>query len=226
MLKKDIKAFFKAIRAGDIQTVKQCIETDVNYLGITNFSPPKMDDGQSGLQIAFRSGQFEIGELLLHQGANVNFQETSEINEWTAPVLHDCIRAVIFNCLTIQTDRKKFEKGFDLLMFMLKNGADPNATDSYGNNCLNRWFLDSRQMIDHPNFNQNEETLKQLRRISRALIDAGADITQSTESRENVVEQIKIYRMEKYDLLPSRPVKSNGWGNLVGSLFKSAKKST
>jgi len=201
MLKKDIKAFFKAIRSGDFETLKKLIEADSAYLSITNFAPPKIDDGQSGLQVAFRAGQFEIAEYLIKKGANVNFKETSEINEWTAPVLHDCIRAVVFNCLTMQPHSQKFDKAFELLNLMLKNGADPNAMDSYGNNCLNRWFLDARQMINHPGFNRQEETLGQLRRVSRALIDAGAAVTQSSKDRTSVVDQIKSYHMEKYELL-------------------------
>ena len=229
MLKKDIKTFFKAIREGDFKTVQQSVEMDATYLTVTNFSPPKMDDGQSGLQVAFRAKQFEISEYLLKKGADVNFKETSTINEWTAPVLHDCIRAVVFSCLTLQTDQKKFEKAFELLTLMLKNGADSNAIDSYGNNCLNRWFLDTRQMIDNPNFNENEQTLSQLRRVSTALINAGADITQHAESRTSVVEQIKGYHMEKYNLLQSETATDSGLSKLKGNLFnlfKSPKKSS
>lgn len=120
MLKKDIKAFFKAIRAGDFKTIEQSIALDHAYLAVTNFAPPKMDDGQSALQVAFRAGQFEICEFLIKKGADVNFKESSVINEWTAPMLHDCIRAVVFNCLTIQADQNKFEQAFELLILLLK----------------------------------------------------------------------------------------------------------
>ncbi|KQC02191.1 ankyrin repeat domain-containing protein [Pedobacter sp. Hv1] len=227
MLKKDIKAFFKAIRAGDFKTIEQSIALDHAYLAVTNFAPPKMDDGQSALQVAFRAGQFEICEFLIKKGADVNFKESSVINEWTAPMLHDCIRAVVFNCLTIQADQNKFEQAFELLILLLKNGANPNATDSYGNNCLNRWCLDARQMIHHPNFNENEAIINQLRRVSMALINAGAYTIQSAENRTNVIEQIKSYSMEKYNLLQSPPAANSGLTKLTGgllNLFKSSKK--
>ncbi len=111
MKKKDIKSFFKAIRNYEYEIVKTLVESDSEYLAITNFCPPKKDDGQSGLQVAFKVGAFDIAELLIEKGANVNFQETSEINEWTTPVIHDCIRATIFNCLTLESDTTEFEYG-------------------------------------------------------------------------------------------------------------------
>lgn len=78
-------------------------------MNVCNVGPPKKDDGQSGLQVAFKTGNFEVAKLLIDKGANVNFMETSKINEWTAPVLHDCIRATILNSYTLQRDTKRFD---------------------------------------------------------------------------------------------------------------------
>jgi hypothetical protein len=96
MTKKEIKSFFRAIASGDTIKVAELINSDKEYLTACNFSPPKKCDGQSGLQVAFRTGNFDIAQLLIEQGANIEFKETSEINEWTSPVLHDCIRATRF----------------------------------------------------------------------------------------------------------------------------------
>jgi hypothetical protein len=49
------------------------------------------------LQVAFKAGQFAIATLLIEHGADVNFQESSLVNEWTAPVLHDAVRAALFS---------------------------------------------------------------------------------------------------------------------------------
>jgi hypothetical protein len=95
MKKKEIKIFFKAVSDGDINKVSELIDNNLEYLRICNVSPPKKDDGQSGLQVAFKTGNFEIARLLIDKGADTNFMETSEINEWTTPVLHDCIRATV-----------------------------------------------------------------------------------------------------------------------------------
>lgn len=201
MKKKDIKTFFKAIRDKDLQKVTELVLSDKEYLNATNFAPPKKDDGQSGLQVAFKTGNFDIAEYLMEQGADINFMETSLINEWKAPVLHDCIRATIFSSYTIRKDTSQFDRAFNLLKKMLNKKADPNAVDSYGNNCLNRALLDAKQMLDNPSADfRNGILLQQLRSVFGALINAGADPNQSNETRESFVYHIINHRMEQYQL--------------------------
>lgn len=201
MTKKDIKAFFKAIKGSDFHKVSELINSDKEYLTVCDFAPPKKDDGQSGLQVAFKTGNFDIAKLLIDRGADTNFIETSEINEWTAPVLHDSIRATIFNSYTVQKDTTRFDQAFSLLQLMLDRKSNPNATDSYGNNCLHRAIMDSRQMIDNPGVDlRNEILLQQLRKIFKALIAAGADINLSNEKRPGAATMVSNFRMEQYQL--------------------------
>ncbi len=127
--------------------------------------------------------------------------ETSEINEWTAPVLHDCIRATIFNSYTLQRDTKHFEKAFLLLELMLNKKANPKSTDSYGNNCLHRAILDARQMLDNPYTDfTNDILIKQLQRVFNVLIKAGAEIQQSSEQRECAERLYLNFKLDKYKL--------------------------
>ncbi|MFT3904212.1 MAG: ankyrin repeat domain-containing protein [Niabella sp.] len=81
MTKKDVKIFFKAIRNSDIDKVSELINSNNEYLVICNFAPPKKDDGQLGLQVAFKTGNFKIAKLLIEKGADINFIETSQTNE-------------------------------------------------------------------------------------------------------------------------------------------------
>lgn len=202
MTKKDIKLFFKAISDGDLNKVSELLNNSTEYLSICNVSPPKKDDGQSGLQVSFKTGNFEIAELLIDKGADVNFMETSNINEWTAPVLHDCIRATIFNSYTLQRDTKHFDKAFSLLELMLSKKADPNSTDSYGNNCLHRALLDARQMLDNPSTDFfNDILIKQLKNVFNALIKAGAEIKKRSDKRESAEELYLNFKLDKYNLL-------------------------
>jgi hypothetical protein len=201
MTKGNIKEFFKTIRAYNFVKVKELIESNSEYLTVCSSAPPKKDDGQSPLQVAFKIGAFDIAEYLINKGANVNFIEESEINVWRAPVLHDCIRATLNQTNTKQKDLGEFERVFSLLKLMLEKGADPNALDSYGNSCLLRAFLDTRQMIDHPAFNEKMKTVEQSRRVFRELIRAGANVNYSDERRENIQHLITFYMMEKYKLL-------------------------
>lgn len=202
MNKKEIRTYFKAITDGNIQKVAELVEADKAYLTTCSLSPPKKNDGQSGLQVAFKTGNFDIAGLLIEKRADVNFMETSAINEWTAPVLHDCIRAMIFNSFTLQKDTARFDQAFALFQQMLNRNADPNAMDSYGNNCLHRAILDANQVIHHPNADLSDGILlQQLRKIFRTLISAGADIHRHDERRPDAESLIKNFRLENYHLL-------------------------
>jgi hypothetical protein len=199
--KKAIKIFFNAIANGDFKKVSELINSDEAYLTVCNFSPPKKDDGQSGLQVALKTGNFDIAKLLIDKGADINFIETSEINDWTAPVLHDSIRATIFNTFTVQKDTSKFDKAFSVLQLILSKGANPNATDSYGNNCLHRAIMDARQMIDYPDADLTSGILlTQLRKVFVSLIANGADKSLGTNNRVSAEELIKNFKLEAYEL--------------------------
>jgi len=201
MLKKEIKTFFKAVSDGDIDTVKRLISENNEYLSITNFSPPKKDDGQSPLQVAFKTGNFEIASFLIDNGADVNFIETSEINEWTAPVIHDCLRSIIFNSYTFEKEQKKYNKAISLLSRMIELGADVNACDSYGNNCLFRALSDSYQALDHPDTDFTDEILlSQLRAVFKLLLENGADPKKEKEGRGNSYDLMESRDLTQYNL--------------------------
>ena len=201
MTKKDIKIFFKAVSDGDVIKVSELLDNNSEYLSICNVAPPKKDDGQSGLQVAFKTGNFEIARLLIDKGADTNFMETSEINDWTSPVLHDCLRATIFSSYTLQKDTKIFNKAFSLLELMLSKNADPKSTDSYGNNCLHRALMDARQMLDNPSTDFTSNILiQQLQSVFKQLIRAGADIKQSSDNRDSAEELYLNFKLDKYNL--------------------------
>jgi len=199
--KKNIKIFFKAVTDGEINKVSELVENNTEYVTICNVAPPKKEDGQSGLQVAFKTGNFEIAKLLIDKRADINFIETSEINEWTAPVLHDCIRATIFNSYTFQRDTKRFDKAFSLLELMLSKKANPKSTDSYGNNCLHRALMDARQMLNNPSTDlTNNILIQQLQSVFTQLIRAGADIKESNDNRGSAEELYLKFKLDKYNL--------------------------
>ena len=201
MNKKNIKIFFNAVSNGEINKVSELLDSNSEYLSICNVAPPKKDDGQSGLQVAFKTGNFEIARLLIDKGADTNFMETSEINEWTAPVLHDCIRATIFNSYTLQKDTSCFDLAFSLMRLMLSKNTDPNSMDSYGNNCLHRALMDARQMLDNPGTDfKNDILINQLKNVFRELIKAGADIKQSIDKKESAEELYLNFKLDRYKL--------------------------
>jgi ankyrin repeat protein len=202
MLKKEIKTLFKHIRNGNFEQVFAAIKVSSELANICSSAPPKKDDGQSPLQVSFKVGNFQIADFLIDNGANVNFIEHSKINEWAAPVLHDCIRAVIYNSYTLSKEETRLEEGIRLLSRVLNEGADVNAVDSYGNSALHRAILDSKQMINHPSSDiENGVLLSQLKRVFRLLIDAGADLTASNATRPSPISFLSIFGLGKFELL-------------------------
>jgi ankyrin repeat protein len=190
-MKQNPKALFSAIRKQDNATARALLTENPSLVNARAAAPPKKDDGQSPLQVAFKTGNFEIADLLIELGGDVNFTEESALNEWRAPVLHDALRAAAFTARDGKiAEDGKFEVALRLLRKLLQKGANPNATDSYGNNGLLRALMDCRQrLVAEPGFpNQvaNEPLIHDLREIVQALIQHGADIHARNAQRESV----------------------------------------
>jgi ankyrin repeat protein len=84
---------------------------------------------------------------------------------------------------------------------MLEKKANVNATDSYGNSCLGRAIMDARQMIDNPRAElQNGILLQQLRKVFKALIDAGADPDAVNATRDSAKSDLVNFRLESYQI--------------------------
>lgn len=199
--KKNIHLFFRSIRNHENERVKAIVTENKDFVFVTRPDLPKKDNGQTGLQVSFKVGNFEVAEFLINENADVNFIDKSEENEWNMPVLHDCIRATIFQTNTMRKNTERFDIAFGIMTLMLSKGANPNGIDSYGNSCLMRALMDSDQMIDHPNFDENSETIDQLRKVFSLLIENGADINYFNEKRPRLKESIKTFGLEKYSLV-------------------------
>ena len=187
---------FKAIRHGDIETVKKILETNPEEIHAISKQPPKKDDGQSLLQVALKTGNLDIANLLLDYNANVNFMESAECcNEWRVPVLHDAIRCAIMcsrwnikiygsNNFETRSTKEKADAAYDVLRRMLTLGADITAKDSVGNTVLDRAISDARQLLPAYNYADKsisndriltEELRYDFTRIFHLLFEFGAD---------------------------------------------------
>ncbi len=195
-----MKKLFVAIRQGDLDQVKELIDQKPELISCTAKQPPKKDDGQSPLQIAIKSGNLKIAEYLLDCGADVNFMDTESCNEWKMPVIQDAIMAAVMSSRFLRftynvgdkewelaRTKEQFQAGFSLLKRMLEAGADPNATDSYGNSCLQRAVLDARQILPTIHYSDptwkdtrplNSELAEDLTLIFNLLFEKGADFNE------------------------------------------------
>ena len=68
-----MKKLFKAIRNENLEEVKAIIGKNPEAIRSVAVPPPQKDIGQSPLQVAVKTGAFEIAYYLMEQGADVNF---------------------------------------------------------------------------------------------------------------------------------------------------------
>lgn len=203
--KTAIKKLIRAIRNGHDADVEEMIASDPELTNSCASAPPKKDDGKSPLQIAFKTGRFAIADFLVDHGADVTYIEASDINEWRLPVIHFAIRATAFNMrVAYGGDATIFATGLDMLRKLLNKGADPNSTDSYGNNCLKRALLDLRiQLTSIPLEDSSateshsvfDEDAKQLLGV---LLEFNADIHAANETRESAVDYSRGRYFERF----------------------------
>ena len=190
-----MKKLFTAIRASDLEMVRQIIEKEPELVNCVAKKPPKKDDGQSPLQVALKTGNTAIANYLLDMGADVNFIEDETCcNAWRTPVLHDAINCAVMSCRWNIDDKymgfrefstkERSVEALGVLKKMLDMGADVKALDSYGNSGLNRFALQAKQILPSYNYVEHregkdriftEELHEDLRSVLQALKDAGAD---------------------------------------------------
>lgn len=192
-----LRKLFQAIRHKDFATVQKMLEKTPSLVACVAKQPPKKDDGQSPLQVALKTGNFEIANLLLDLGADVNFMEDeNSCNEWRAPVIHDAIMAAVMCCrwnnvmnnveVEVQSSKAEADEAFSVLRRIIDMGADVNAVDSFGNSCVWRVCLDARQILPRYHYGEKKEEMdriltpelkEDLGRIFDLLYDHGMDDT-------------------------------------------------
>ncbi|MFV0539863.1 MAG: ankyrin repeat domain-containing protein [Aestuariibaculum sp.] len=202
-----MKALFAAIRNRDTEKIKELIGKKPELVNSIAKQPPKKDDGQSPLQVAFKSKNFWAVRYFIEKGANVNFIDIQSVNEWKMPVLHNAIMATVHmarfevpvnpwdenqkDIYEIKGVKEHFDKVFLLLQTMVNQGADTNAVDSYGNTALMRLCADANNRWVNKNRPLAKETIEDLKQIFDLLIAKGADIYHATSTRKPITEMSK-----------------------------------
>ena len=163
-----MKKLFKAIRDKNFELVSQLIDSDPELVNCTAKQPPKKDDGHSPLQVALKTGAFEIAEYLIDNGADLNFIESESCcNAWRAPVIHDAINAAVMSSrwntnnqytgFKVFSTEEKAVSARKILEKMLQLGADLNKLDSFDNSGIWRYCLQANQILPRFNYATNCE---------------------------------------------------------------------
>ena len=191
-----MKKLFDAIRKGDTGTVRALIAAKPELVSCVAGKTPAKDAGQSPLQVALKAGAFDIANLLLDAGADLNYVEDSSCGSaWRAPVLHDAINAAVMSSrwnvnsdamggFRVCSTPERADAARNVLRRMLAAGADVNACDSHGNSGLWRFCLQAAQILPRYDWREHRETDDRiftrelhddLLAVLDLLWDAGAD---------------------------------------------------
>lgn len=207
-----MKKLFKAIRDKDYGLVRQLIDSKPELVNCTAKQPPKKDDGQSPLQVALKTGAFDIAEYLIDNGADLNFMEDESCcNTWRTPVIHDAINAAVMNSrwntnsqymgFKVFSTEEDAKRASEILEKMLKLGSDVNKLDSHGNSGVWRFCLQANQILPVFNYSTNcesddrvftTELEADLLNILKILCRYGADLSYTSPNAGRTVREFYI----------------------------------
>lgn len=176
-----MKKLFKAIRNKDYDSVKKMIEDNPELVNCVAKQPPKKDDGQSPLQVAIKTGNFDIANLLIDRGADINFIEGEDsYDDWRMPVLNYAILAAVMNCrYTLRMDfgdriyeeekstEERADAAFGVLKRLLESGADVRKTESRGATCAWRLCKSAEDIL--PSYAWDTHTVSKIAIITPEL---------------------------------------------------------
>lgn len=171
-----MKKLFIVIRQGKLDEVKRIIEKKPELVNCVSGALPKKDHGQSPLQVALKTGRYEIADYLIEHGADINFMEAEDDDPGLrAPVLFDVINATIASLCYQRFDESEIAFGY--VKKLVERGADVNKLASNGFDAINWSVSCAESLFECPSvYLQSQEALrKQLTRILDLLIENGAD---------------------------------------------------
>lgn len=171
-----MKKLFTVIRQGKLDEVKNIIERKPELVNCVSGALPKKDHGQSPLQVAFKTGRYEIADYLISHGADINFMEAEDEDPGVrAPVLFDAINATISSLCYRRVEES--EMAFSYVKLLIEKGADVNKRASNGY-CAINWAISHAQLIFESSSIYSEVQVavrKQLTLILDVLIENGAN---------------------------------------------------
>jgi len=171
-----MKKLFTVIRQGKLDEVKNIIERKPELVNCVSGALPKKDHGQSPLQVALKTGNYEIADYLISHGADVNFMEAEDEDPGLrAPVLFDAINSTIISLCYKRIHESEIAFGY--VKLLVEKGADVNKLASNGFDAIN-WAVSRAELIFerasiYPDV--QDAVREQLAGILDLLIESGAD---------------------------------------------------
>lgn len=168
-----MRKLFKAIRQNDLETVKDILSRNPAAVNCLAEIPPKKDEGQSPLQVAIKTGNLDIANYLINQGADVGHMEPDKglppTRCYRCPVLFDAIMRLFSRW---EDDRQGY---MQLIARLLELGADPNQSDNRG---FTSWDMAIAACCEHVNTikGDREAFTSMTKELLDTLLKYGAEI--------------------------------------------------
>ena len=182
-----MKKLFVLLRQGKADELSRILTERPELLNCVSGPLPKKDHWQSLLQVALKTGNLDIADLLIGMGIDVDFMEAEDDDPGLrAPVLFDAVTAVIdtlcINQFASQEEVRnrvgRSDRALGLREKILNGGADVNKRSSNGLSALNWTLRRAEQIMKNAGiypFSQ-EKVREQLGRVLDLLIGHGADL--------------------------------------------------
>lgn len=171
-----MKKLFNSVRQGNLDEVKRIIEKNPELVNCVSGKLPKKDHGQSPLQVALKTGQFEVADYLICRGADVNFMEAEDDDPGLrAPVLFDAFNAAITLLCCRSFDES--DMAFRCAEKLVEKGADVNKIASNGYDAIS-WTLNQANLLFERGdlYPESQEAVRELLgKILDLLIESVAD---------------------------------------------------
>lgn len=202
-----MKRLFKVIRQNDLESVHKILDKNPEAVNCIAMVPPKKDEGQSPLQVAFKVGNLEIVKYLIEKGADVNHMEPDNslppTRTYRCPVLFDAINGLFYRW------EEHKEEYLQLISQLLQLGANPNKQDNRGSDSwdfsLNTYGTIINRIKDITN---KDLFMEMTREVLDILIKYNTDILNLNRIKKDL-KQFQSYALMLENLILNR-------GNLYG----------
>lgn len=172
-----MKKLFTVIRQGNFDEVKRLIEKKPELVNCVSGELPKKDRGQSPLQVALKTGRYEIAWYLLEHGADVNHMEADDAGpDLHLPVLCDAVNSALISLC--YGNFSGSEAAYALVEELVKRGADVNRQGSNGEDAMAWAIRRAELLLENPRLypTAQDAARSMLTRILDMLIAHGADV--------------------------------------------------
>lgn len=119
------REFFKLVKDEDLDHSELIADKLIDFPALANSTVSGMAkgiDGFSSLMLAIRFYNFDVAKILVQNGANVNFIDTSDVRQNHFPIFFDFIE--MMRDLIEAKNFDEVNKGFELWDIMDSNGLD------------------------------------------------------------------------------------------------------